>query len=382
MKHTLSAALALACLTTSSFALAAAQAASAPNFVATSAATASSAKAAGSASTPGTPMANIYRAYPPSCASYPLPDKPSGPTYTGTATAFANPTGYYNGWYFSGTEALTITVWRLPCSSSGAAVPYNTAGAKNAMTLVRIDRANDSTTATVPIMPQILVFQGDIDASNAGAKKNVRLATEPNTVLSDRKFGSAYDLLATSTTFVLENYLGSDAAHFNFNDTFMLQVNAGSGAATINVPAYAPTPDTYPTAGAPLPFDGYAGKQWIATDHGLLVQVTEQYDSSGAMFRQLVTDLEIQNPDGTSQWLFANRKFDAGATSVTANLNYRTDAQTLMPWGTAKYVLVDCNHLDVTYTPMENLPEDAPAQDLSGTVHYDVLFNVNGMVCE
>ena len=339
-----------------------------PDYGAPAATDALSAKAAGTTPASGTPGANSYRAYPPSCAAYPLPDKPTGPTYSATISALANPIiSASSGIFFSSSETLTVTVWRLPCSSSGAPVPYNSSGAQNAITLVRLDRADDSVTTTLPMMPLLLVSQGSIDFTSA--KSYVRLASEPNSVLSDRRYGNPYDLFKTSTTYALENYPSADAGHFNFNEAFTLRAAGGTGSAVdISVPAYAPTSETYPGAGAPMPFDGYAAKQWIADNQGLLMQVTEQQDARGVTFRQLVTDLEIQNPGGSSEWLFANQTFPTGATSVTANLNYRVDAQTLKPWGTAEYVLVDCNHLDVTYTPSADLPADAPAQDLSGTM--------------
>ena len=46
-------------------------------------------KVAGTQRRPGTPMANAFRAYPPSCAADPLPDQPSGPTWTAVVPLYA-----------------------------------------------------------------------------------------------------------------------------------------------------------------------------------------------------------------------------------------------------------------------------------------------------
>jgi len=331
------------------------------------------AKSMGSDTGSGTPLANEYRAYPPSCAAWPLPDKASGTTVSKRVALY---TRNANGDAVT-PETVTVTVWRVPCSSSGNDnLPYNTDGKGNAMTLMRIDRdiANEGHTDQFPTFPLLNVEQGDIGFDDD--ESVVRAASEPNTFVTDGPYDSP---IIVSTTYVLENYNYGANYNHQYNYAFDLAVDPYIA----NQSATEFTLGDYTGSGlSPMPFDGYAAKQWIATNHGLLVQVTEQQNSSGATFRQLVTDLEIQNASGNSEWLFANKTFAIGDTSVIANLNYRTDASTLTPWGTAKYVLLDCYHLDVTYTPKAGLPADAPGQGLSGTVHYNVLFNANGMVCE
>jgi len=331
------------------------------------------AKAMGSDTGSGTPLANEYRAYPPSCAAWPLPDKASGTTVSKRMVLYTrNKAGDPVT-----PETVTVTIWRVPCSSSGSyPLPYNTDGGGNAMTLMRIDRDtnNEGRDDQFPTFPLLNIQQGGLTFNDAASI--VRAASEPNTFVDDGSYDSP---IYFSTTYVLENFnYGEDYNHY-YSYKFKLAVDPfinGQAATTFDLADYTGS------GLSPLPFDGYAAKQWIATNHGLLMQVTEQQNSSGATFRQLVTDLEIQKSNGTSDWLFANQPFPIGATSVTANLNYRVDTGPLQPWGTAKYVLLDCNHLDVTYTPNSRLPESAPAQGLTGTVHYMVLFNANGMVCE
>ena len=386
MKQPLPAAFALVCLATSTLAFAGGQTFPAPNFAVSGPQATSSPKAAGASIAPGTPMANAYRSYPPSCAAYPLPDKPSGPAYSGVAAALANPMlDSNNAWVFTATENLTVTVWRLPCSSSGASVPYNNAGAKNAMTLVRIDRADDSATATTPIMPQILVFQGDVTSSNFDPRKNIRLASEPNTVLSDRKYGSAYDMFTTSTTFVLENRSSADAAHFNFNAAFTLQMNAGYGSVSGSVPAYAPAADTYPDASSPIALDGYAAAQYYNPERneGLLVQVAEGYDSNNPKRRQLVLDLLTEDTANNPFWIVGAAAFDpvaGGVRGLDVPVTYLVQGNSSLAWGSIHVAMTSCNQMSLTFTPVADLPANVPS--ITGTVAYARLLSANGMSCE
>ncbi len=93
-------------------------------------------------STTGGPrIANPYRAYPPSCASYPLPDTPGGSDRQSATVPLYTRDGAGN----PGTpENVTITIWRVACSSSGFESPYNFDGGANAMMLMRIDRSSNS----------------------------------------------------------------------------------------------------------------------------------------------------------------------------------------------------------------------------------------------
>lgn len=324
---------------------------------------------------PGTPGANPFRAYPPSCAADPLPDnwQASTPIYSKPVGLFAtNPTGSQQF-----IETVQVTVWRIACSSSGAATSYNPDGFANAMTLVRLDRSSqfEGHTDVFPRMPQFLATQG------ATAINGVRMAVEPNTVISEYPYDAPiYD----STTFVIENYPYTDSSYYTFSDAFVLGVNpnVGTGVTPINVPAYAPTQATFPDAFALLPFDGYAAAQWIGgpRNEGLLLQVTEQPQADGSTVRQLVYDLLTKDTNGDPLWLVGNAAFAVGQTSVTINTNFLGNQLVQNSWGTAKFELVDCNHLDVTFSPNAQLP--APIPSFSGLSTYDRLFSANGMLCE
>ena len=334
-------------------------------------------KAEGNNTYPGTPMANPYRAYPPSCAADPLPDRASGPTWSArvplyTRDANGNPVG---------SEEVTMTIWRLACSSSGLETPYNTDGGYNAMTLLRIDRdsANEGRSDVFPTFPLLQAAQGSIEFGDDASL--VRAAPEPNTVIADAMFDAP---VYNSTTYVLENFpYGADYVHL-YSYAFDLQVDPVSGddPVVFNIPSYEPTQATYPDAFAPMPLDGYAAAQWNNADinEGVLVQVTEQHGAGGSMVRQVVFDLLSQDLDGNPLWLVGNAPFDEGDTSVTIPTIYLGNGLERIPFGTATVEMTDCNHLDITFVPQPSLDPSIP--DFSGTTTYNRLFNANGMVCE
>lgn len=340
-------------------------------------------KAMGNARTPGTPQANPYRAYPPSCAADPLPDASGSngvvfsqnlPLYTKDANGRTSP------------ETVKVTLWRIACSSGNSQTPYNPTGqGSNSMTLLRFDRdaANEGATDRIPTMPLVQIRQGDIDYADAASL--VRVAAEPNTVISEAPFDSP---IIYSTTYVLENFpFGEDYNH-QFNQAFKLRIDpqdtdvANYPTAEFDVPAYAPTQDSYPDSSSPLFLDGYAAAQWINldTDDGLLVQIAEQYDGGGAMTRQLVFDLLVRDLDGNPFWLLGNAAFPLGAKEVEVATYYLGDGDDRPAWGKATFRLRNCNRLDVTFAPNAGLA--APVPSFEGTRAYTRLFSANGMLCE
>lgn len=340
-------------------------------------------KAQGSNVYPGTPLANEFRAYPPSCAAWPLPDKASGQTWSTrmqlyTRTPLAQPV--------APAETVTVTIWRIACSSSGSLAPYNTDGGFNAMTLMRIDRdpANEGRNTYYPTFPLLKIEQGGVGYGDDASF--VRAATEPNTYMSDGPFDSP---IIHSTTYVLENYFGpsADFLHY-YSYAFKLKVDpyfdsSGTvGVVQFTIPDYSPTQSTYPDAFAPLPLDGYSAAQWINTVHneGLLVQITEQPQSNGSTVRQLVFDLLTEDLNGDPLWLVGSAAFNVGQTSVTAQVAYLGNNLSQHPYGTMKFQVSDCNHLDVTFTANSGLP--APIPTINGLTTYDRLFTPNGMTCE
>jgi hypothetical protein len=335
----------------------------------------------GTQTKPGTPMRNAFRAYPPSCAADPLPTGWPGGTQTYSAQM---PFYAIQNNSVGVLENVTVTIWRIPCSSSGDSVPYNPNGYENAMTLMRVDRADDSNTAVVPFMPFIQVSQGDIGFTTGTGSFNPeslpRIATEPNTVISDVVYNSA---IPVSTTYVLENYPYSGSGYFTYSDGFTIRFNPNVSGVTpvdIVVPPY--TPSSVPGPDNTLPFDGYAAAQWYNTDfnEGLLLQVTEQEQSDGSIVRQLVFDLLTQDTNGDPLWLVGNAAFDVGQRVVTVDTIYLGPGLAHLPWGQATFQFPDCNHLSVNFTPDAGLPDPIPS--FSGVTTYTRLFTENGMTCE
>ncbi len=340
------------------------------------------AKAMGNARYPGTPMANPYRAYPPSCGSDPLPDA-SGSTGVILSQDLPLYTKDQNG--RTTPETVKVTLWRIACSSGNTSTPYNANGqAQNAMTLLRFDRAaaNEGRSDVIPTMPLVRIKQGPTGYGDQASL--VRVAAEPNTVISETAFDSP---IIYSTTYVLENFPFGDDFNHQYNQAFDLLVDpqdtvAGYKTAEFKVPAYAPTQATYPDASAPLFLDGYAAAQWIKGDtgDGLLVQVTEQYGGDGSMTRQLVYDLLVRDLDDNPFWLVGSAAFPVGATEVEVAANYLGKSGQLPAWGKAKFRVQNCNRLEVTFTPNAGLA--APVPTFSGTRVYSRLFSANGMICE
>lgn len=329
-------------------------------------------KAMGDTAVPGTPSVNPLRAYPPSCAAYPLPNKSTGQSWTGRIGLWSSA---------NTTETVTVTAWRIPCSSSGSQPPYSVAGTHNAMTLLRIDRdaANEGLTTRVPYMPYVQAAQGSITDLATDPKTLLRAVLEPNTRASEFPVGMA---IVNSTTFVLESRTASDSGYFKFNDAIKLRVNPFVGGVVpldFDLPAYQPTPDTYPTAFAPRPIDGYAAAQWVNGEDGLLVQVSEQH-SDGKMTRQLVFDLLTKDLNGNPWWLVGNAAFEVGTTSLDVNAIYLGEGLSQQPWGKVNIEMPSCGKLDVTFTPNADLP--GPVPTLSGVASFSRLFDANGMVCE
>ncbi len=343
--------------------------------------TASAPKNFGTRVLPGTPMVNAFRAYPPSCAADPLPDKPLGPTYTDTVALYARDDS--GGSY---TEDVTVTVWRLACSSSGAATDYNPTGAANAITLMRIDRqaAYEGDTEIYPTFPFVQASQAGTGLG--GFDSLVRTAIEPNTIVSETPFDSP---IVNSTTYVLENYPYEGSGYFTFSDAFTLRIDpvTNDGPVDFAIPAYNPTQATYPAAFQPREIDGYSAAQWInpVLNEGLIMQVTEQPQANGSTVRQVVFDLLLADNNGDPLWLVGNAAFPVGTKSLDIDLAYlgntgQTSQFPQIPWGTATIEVADCNHVEVTYNSLPQSDASIPVFD--GLTVYQRLFAPNGMVCE
>lgn len=353
-------------------------------------ATSATAKVMGTHTQPGTPGPNEFRAYPPSCAADPLPDKASGPPYSASVPLYATDP---NNPQSAVIEVATVTVWRIACSSSGVQQTYNPNGLPNAITLVRIDRHDDSITAHVPRFPLLQAKQGTIDFTVAGGRNPasfVRAAVEPNTVVSEAPYDSP---VVTSTTYVLENYPYQGSGYFAFSDAFTLRIDPFiSGVAPIDilVPDYVPTQATYPDASRDLPISGYMSSAWYSPAHsgeGLVVQLLDNPDGvTHTVFAAWYTYDAL----GLPFWLIAQGVVNPGdRTLLNAPVYYFTGggfagnfgaAADIHPWGTMSMSFPDCNSIHFTYSGQTDAQTGGPAG--SGTRDWTRLANVNGLTCE
>jgi hypothetical protein len=306
-------------------------------------------------------VANSYRTYPQSCFSdtlpspataiQPLPVTPSGTLYTGTVTlstldSNGNP---------ATPENVTVTVWRVACSSSGDVLSYNPDGGYVGATLMNIQRSAQEGTAPYPTYPDVRVSQGSIAFDNPNYTDYVRSAPEPNTVVSDTIVGSP---VIYSTTYVLENYANPSFGFFYFNNAFAIRFDGGQGQVIINVPDYAPTQQTYPAAYQPMAVNGYLTGSWYDPAHGgegMLTQVFDKDSQTRTFFATWYTFDSL----GLPFWLVAQADFPIGSTQLqNVPVLYATGGGfagnftppvTRSNWGTISVSFSDCQHIQFSY---------------------------------
>lgn len=338
-------------------------------------------------------VSNASREYPASCLSYPLPTTPSGTAYAKTVTLYAT-----NASGGSSTEDVTITVWRVPCSSSGATLRYNTDGGPVAATLMRIQRQTslENTTAFYPTFPGVRVAQGSIAFDNPSFTDYVRAPAEPNTVSAD----TAIDLpVIASATFVLEAYPpapnGTTFGFFDFNNPFTIRFDNFIGAPgptrqfSTSVPAYAPTAATYPAAFTPLPISGYMSGAWYEPSHGGEGILTEVIENADGKTRIVAITWYTFDASGRPFWLSGAGTINIGDTQATnIPITYRTGggfasnftAPIPNPsWGTFSVNFPSCSKMTFGYNGGTAI--NGPA-GIGGPVTWTRLGNINGLTCE
>ncbi len=354
-------------------------------------------KLAAPAATQGTAkelISNASRAYPAGCLSdilpqtvNSLPSTPSGTLFGGTVTLYAVNTADNTKIY---TEDVTITIFRVPCSSSGSKPAYNPDGGPVAVTLMRIQRQAqyDHDAKYYPTFPGVRVAQGSIGFDNVNFLDYVRIAPEPNTVVSDTLIDSS---VIDSTTFVIENYPYANTGFFAFNEAFNIRfdnfISGGTHQYTFSVPAYSPTQGTYPAAFAPLPINGYLTGSWYDPTHGGEGILTQVFDIDGKNRLLAITWYTFDNT-GTPFWLAASKAFPIGTTSLTGiPVTYRTGggfagnftAPIPQPsWGTMSVQFSDCNHMVFSFSGTG--PSAGPSG--SGAKTWQRIGGINSLACE
>lgn len=329
------------------------------------------------------PYANPYRNYPPSCMADPLPMTPTGPLYKGQVDMAAysqNAGGYVR-------EPVTVTIWRVPCSSS-----VNSPWVDSAITLLRIQRNSnhEGDTNQYVVFPGVRIAQGSVNFDETYGDDLPRVAPEPNTIVSWTPVDAA---MVDSTTYVLENFPISTRPYLDYTQGFKLRldnfISSGTHQYVINVPPYVSSSSGYPTANEPLPINGYMTNNYYDPAHsgeGIMVQVYELPDSG---LYALQFNWFTYGPDGKPFWLSGDAQVQPGARSVTAKVGYRDgggfagDFGNKAPghdWGTITFQWNNCNRMQFSYQAKSGLPSFVPQG--SGTRVWNRLGNTNGLTCE
>lgn len=340
------------------------------------------------AATPSPPFSNDYRAYPPSCLADPLPFNSSGPTYSKLVrlAAFNPNTSQYSA------EDVTITLWRIPCTSAGQFA--------NSVTLMAIDRANNlDGTSPYVLFPGMAVTQGN------STLKLVRVATEPNTVRAHVTVDTPV-IFNSDSTYVLENFASDSTAtaYWDFNAAFTVTFYnyfQGDTGQALSVPSYSPTTATYPDAYKTIPINGYLSGNWFDQtasargNEGMTVQIFElPAPSTDYLF---TFSLFTYDANGFPYWLFGSKAFPANSrgpivvdtiySQSGSFLNGQASNSSSQTWGTVTVSFDDCArmHFVARKTAVSSI---AP-----GTTNVDIVrdwtrflgtsvLNLNALTCE
>lgn len=334
----------------------------------------------------GPRVANPYRAYPPSCGVYPLPDSPSGGFIQSVTVSLYTRDGSGNP---GNPEDATFTFWRVACSSSGFETPYNFDGGYNAMLLMRIQRSSNDQNV-VPTMPLLTSGQ---NTSGGAVSAYVRAAQDPNTVASELPFDAS--IFDASSVYVLENYsnpglLGLTYFDYDFNLTIdPVFDNQCSGCVTVGIPAYSPTQSTYPAAFQDLPIDGYMSSAWYDPAHsgeGIMVQI---YNNPGDATRTLFAAWYTYDDNGIPFWLAIQGTAPVGSNAFTNVPVYyysgggfagNFNGVTQHTWGTMNIYFPSCSQMDFDFDGAATDITGGPAGQ--GSRSFSKLADINGLNCE
>ena len=324
---------------------------------------------------PGPRRPNEFRAYPPSCAADPLPDVTTAPLYSAPVNLFAtNSQGDHL------VETVTVTIWRLPCSSSGNTTPYNSDGGTNAITLMRIDRSdtNNRHTDYYPTFPLLYTDQGTFVGNL------VRAAPEPNTVVADAGFGTP---IFVSTTYVLENYPTIQAGMTEYNLAFNLYVDPATTddqVVQISVPNYPNRTDL-----PPLPIDGYMSSVWYDSAHSGEGMLTQIYNNPDNTSRTLFAAWYTYDANGIPFWLAAQGTAAVGSNTFSnVPVYYYTgggfagnfNGVTQHTWGTMNFSFPNCSQVDFDYNGATTDVAGGPGGQ--GSRSFKKIADINGLNCE
>ena len=311
------------------------------------------------------PSPNPNRAYPPSCIPGDLPTQPTGIIRDHYVTLATIPQAGGLPAY----EQVYVGFWRVACSPTKSAL------------LMKVKRVGTNYgRSDLWVRPPFLRFsQGNITARDATGRDLVRYAEEPNTRVSDVGFGGS---VITEATYVIEHRPDAPIA-LDFNQAFGVSVSQSAGDAggyQIDVPAYVPTPATYPNAFLPQVISGYHAALYIQPSNpgrSLSVSIYELPDPN---IKEVFVNWNFQ--DATGKWWFLGQGGGITAGDRRANiiqLMYN-DGAGYFRWGNATLEWDDCNTIHFTATPYPNLAAGVPNQPVSET--WTRIAPFNALACE
>ncbi|MEO8672375.1 MAG: hypothetical protein ABI411_13750 [Tahibacter sp.] len=163
-----------------------------------------------------------------------------------------------------------------------------------------------------------------------------------------------------------------------------------AGFNAVSVPAFQPTPATYPNAYGPRRINGrYAGNYFdpARPGEGIIVEIGDVPGQAGKHFLQFswFTYDNSGNPfwisgggnfsDGDRQLQQMPAAFRGGGGFAGSNA-----ADSLTIWGTVDMEFSDCDSLDLSYVGKRGLPSDVPTG--IGRLHWKRLTAISGYSCK
>jgi hypothetical protein len=321
------------------------------------------------AASAGDVFANSQRAYPPSCLGnvMPLGMWLNDPNRLQVQMTLRGDPLSTDATEQNFTELDTVTIFRVPCSTTKSAV------------LLEIDRPSGADTSHYPVFPNVY------GATSAGSF-GIRLADDPNTLFT-QTYG--YTPMPLSDVFAFENFVNVTA--FDYNQAFTIFVDNLSGASDqptqFSMPAY--NSAQYPTASQSLPVTGYLTGNWFDSAHSGEGIQTEIGEVEGTNTRFIVVAWYTYDSTGTPYWLFGSGAFTAGDRSVAisqvayeAGGSFAGSGSVATPavWGSMTVNFPDCNTLHFTYQSAAGLPAGVPTG--SGSRTWTRLTQINGLTCQ
>ena len=325
---------------------------------------------------PNDVFANVDRAYPASCLNDGLPfglfrQSPSDPAPLQKQMILPGDPATCGGNdpECTHTEAVTVSVWRVPCSADSA-------GHAKSATLFEIDRQCDPncTQGLYPTFPLVSATQGNNTL-------DVRLATDQNTWYSVTYVNSP---VVQSNIWVFENYYGGPV-QFDYNQAFSLNID--NHTIDFSVPAY--NPAQYAANSLTLPISGYMTSNWFDPLHGGEGILTQVFDNNDGATRTFTAAWYTFDKLGLPFWLYAQGSINIGAVT-TGNIDtyYATNGgfagnfgpgATFTKWGTINFSFSNCDHMTFVYNGNADAVNGPTG---NGTRTWLRIANVNSLGCD